>query len=758
MKNTVLFSLLAIVGTTHHVAAETSPKPNIIHILTDDLGWQDVAAYVRKVQGKEAVYETPNLDRMAEKGRVFMQAYSPCATCAPSRAAYMSGKFTPHTGVLHVTGGLPPRPMRVEQNYFDGHYPARLDLDTPTIARVLGDAGYLTGHIKKWHFGGRNDTWPDPLAYGFEFSWEASSKDYNDTDVWDKDRKNKADYWNGIWKPLDPRHTGFATADPKDPYRTDPNDDDRPLDGVSDLAVKWLDKAKNQGKPFFLNLCPSLVHGPISTRDKKRLRYYCQKMGVPFPQDSGKITEKTSGQVNPYYASMIDGLDWSIGKLLTFLETTDDPRNPGHKLIDNTFLIVSADNGGAEGNFGTRERVADNSPLRGGKSSIYEGGIRIPFLVMGPGVEPGSSSETPVNLIDLFPTFMAIAGADPRGDLDLDGCNILPVILGESNEAKFADGRVRDTLYFTLPTGGCSASTIRTGGWKLHVNHAPEDNGRPSMELFQLYHDDGSVADLGEQTNLIESEPAKRDELLADLKGWLEKFDAQLPYKNTHPLAPGKPLPGADKAPSVIAMSADGKNVSVFFETGPDKSCIVRADLIYTTNGSDLLREKASCEEWFRISAEVGDGVAKTVAPPGMTHGIFYLRDENGFCVSSKKVPHSHGKGGDMKWSITKDSSKCYAWSPGLQSMIATARSASANAEKKGLNTAELSKALESAEKTAARPAEEKPYATAMRNLRHAIRALDVPEAKLSLMNLYTTPKWTGGLGLDSAPMVPKKG
>ncbi|MGA1130470.1 MAG: sulfatase-like hydrolase/transferase, partial [Chthoniobacterales bacterium] len=363
---------------------------------------------------------------MAEKGRMFMQAYSPCATCAPSRAAYMAGQFTPHTGILHVVGGVPPRPMKTDQNYFDGYYPARLALGTPTIAHVLRNEGYLTGHIKKWHMGGPGDKWPDPLAYGFDFSWDAGAKDYNDADVWDKNRKGKMDYWNGIWKPLDPRHKGFATADPDDPYRTDPNDDDRPLDGVSDLAVKWLEKAKDQGKPFFLNLCPSLVHGPISTRDRKRLEHYCEKMGVPFPQDPGKITAKTSGQVNPYYASMIDGLDWSIGKILSFLETTDDPRNPGHKLIDNTYLIVSADNGGAEGNFGTRERVADNSPLRGGKSSIYEGGIRIPFLVMGPGVKPGSSSDTPVNLIDLFPTFMAIAGAAPRSDLDLDGCNILP--------------------------------------------------------------------------------------------------------------------------------------------------------------------------------------------------------------------------------------------------------------------------------------------------------------------------------------------
>jgi len=246
------------------------PQPNIVHILTDDLGWQDVACYYRAVHGKEAVYKTPHMDRIAQNGMRFMQAYSPSATCAPSRAAYMAGQYAPHTGVLHVMGSLPPRAFAPHFPYIDGYYPMRLDLGTPTIAKVLKEAGYLTGHIKKWHIGGRSSGYPDPPAYGFDFSWVAGGKDYNDPDVWDRGMKHKQQYWNGLWLPLNPRHKGFATSDPDDPFRTDPNDDDRPLDGVTDLAVRWLNKAKDQGKPFFLNLCPSLVHGPISTRDRKR--------------------------------------------------------------------------------------------------------------------------------------------------------------------------------------------------------------------------------------------------------------------------------------------------------------------------------------------------------------------------------------------------------------------------------------------------------------------------------------------------------
>ena len=324
------------------------PQPNIVHILTDDLGWMDVACYYRAVHGKQSIYETPNMDRIASGGMRFMQAYSPSATCSPSRAAYMAGQYTIHTGVLHVIGGIAPTPFRADFPYIDGYYPSRLDLDTPVIADVLKDAGYVTGHIQKWHLGGRSNGYPDPVAYGFDFGW-TDGKDYNDPEVWDKNMKHKHEYWSGVWLPNYPnRLQGFGTSDPDDPFRVDPADDDRPFDGVSDLAVRWLDKVKDQDKPFFLNLCPSFVHGPICTRDRKRLEYYCKKMGMPFPATPGKVTDKVDGQVNPYYASMIDSLDWQVGKILSFLETTGDPRNPGHKLIDNTYLIVSSDNGGAE--------------------------------------------------------------------------------------------------------------------------------------------------------------------------------------------------------------------------------------------------------------------------------------------------------------------------------------------------------------------------------------------------------------------------
>ncbi len=399
-------------------------------------------------------------------------------------------------------------------------------------------------------------------------------------------------------------------------------------------------------------------------------------------------------------------------------------------------------NGAAEGKFGTQERVADNSPLREGKSTVYEGGLRVPVMVQGPGIKAGSVSDTPINLIDLFPTFLHMAGAEPGAHLDLDGCNILPIMKGEATEAKFADGRVRDTLYFTLPVGKTSSSAIRKNGWKLVLNHTPEHNGRPAIEFFKLYDEDGSVRDLSETKNLADIQPEKRDELLTDLNVWFEKYDAQLPYKNSYVSAQGKALPGADKVPSIVKLVERGNKLEAHIETGAGKSSVVSGILVYTTNGSDMLRDNPNFEEWFRAPATVADGVATAIAPPGMTHAIFCLRDENGFLVKSKATPPYVGPGGDRRWTIARDPKDAYAWRPGLISLVNTGVSAEKTAKQAGINTTPLRSSLRQARGLLKQPVEEKSYALAMRNLRREIRALDVAEAKLPDLNHFQTERW----------------
>ena len=735
------------------------PKPNIVHILTDDLGWMDPACYYRDVRGKESIYETPNMDKLAKGGMRFMQAYSPAPVCAPSRAAYLSGQYGAHNGILHVMGGRLARPYHTIHAYGEPFYPSRIPIATPTIPRLLKEAGYVTGHIQKLHVGGRSNGYPGPLAYGFDFGWQGGpGTPYNDPELWDTSDPKRADF-NGIWTPLRPdRVSNFPSShDPKARWSLD--EDDRPFDSVVDLSVRWMEKIKD--KPFFLNFCPSFVHGPFSTRDRKRLEYYCEKMGVPFPTDPGLIAEgMPPRQANPYYAAMLDSLDWQIGKLLTFLETTDDPRNPGHKLIDNTYVILSSDNGGlaqspvAHGKGkGQRERITDNTPLRGGKLEVYEGGLRIPFIVQGPDVEAGSKNDTPINLIDMFPTFMAMAGI--RGQkvehrngnreettLDLDGCNVLPLMLGKDNKARFVDGRARASIFFHYPSPLPSSSVIRKGGWKLLLYHGVGmDPTRPEIQLFKLYNDDGSLNDLGESTNLAHKNPEKLEELLKELKTWLAKYDAPLPYRN--PRTPGRTHPHNDRVPEVTGRSIHGNRIQMSFETGVDKAKIVEAKLIYTTNGSEFLRDHAGYEEWLEAPASLGNGIASAIAPPGMTHGVFYLRDENNYQVNSEWIPPYDGPTGKagIGAELLEDG---YAYRPGLLSLIKTAVSAETSARKAGQNSSALAMEIKVARAIVKTPVEERSYAVSMRNLRYQIRSLDVPQAKLPVLNQFTTKRWSG--------------
>jgi arylsulfatase A-like enzyme len=723
-------------------------QPNIVHILTDDLGWIDVAANYRVVRGEESIYETPHMDRMVASGMRFMQAYSPAPVCAPSRAAYMAGQYTPNAGVLNVMGGRLARPWHTVHSHGEPFYPSRLPIARTTIADALKESGYVTAHIQKWHLGGRSNGYPGPIAYGFDFSWRGGpGTHYNDPELWDPTDKKRADF-NGIWAPLQPnRVSNFPSShDPKDRYALD--EDGRPFDSVLDLSLRWMEKVRQQDKPFFLNFCPSFVHGPFSTRDRKRLEYYCEKMGVPFPTDPGLIAEgMPARQANPYYAAMLDSLDWQIGQLVAYLEATDDPRNPGHKLIENTYVILSSDNGGLEQSpvkngegKGQRERITDNTPLRGGKLQVYEGGLRIPFIVQGPQVPAGGVNHTPINLIDLFPTFMAMAGDEPPADLDLDGCNILPLMQGDADTAKFSDGSVREAMFFHHPSPLPSSSIIRKGGWKLLRYYAVGfDKKRPEIQLFKLYNDDGSDCDLSESINLADSYPDKRDELLNELNTWLQATNAARPYRN--PRTPSQKWPGNDRVPEVISRSVDGNRLEVRFETGAAKAKIIEAKLVYTTNGSKWLCDSLAYEEWFEAPATLGDGIATAIAPPGMTHAVFYLRDENDYQVNSEWIPPYDGPTGEagIGVSLLKDG---YAFRPGLISLIKTAVLAQTNAQESGQDITALSQAIESANALVVTPIEEQSYVLSMRLLRDAITALDVPEARLPVLNQFITEKW----------------
>ena len=704
-------------------------QPNIVHIMVDDLGWQDVACYYRDYHTDEPFYETPHLDRMASRGVRFMQAYSPAMTCAPSRAAFMTGQYTPHNGVYHVNmGGQIPRARRDTAEMLDPYYVGRIMPGKPVIAEELKRAGYTTAHVGKWHLSGRAD-YPMPIDVGFDFSYDQRHQ-YNDPDIYDINDPKMANYSGLFAQPKDRLKDAFS--DPRFPFL----DDDRPYDSMVDLSTRWIEKVGSGSKPFFLNLCPNLVHGPVMTRDKKRLAYYCNKLGIPFPTDPGAISDpRKPGHHNPYYASAVDSVDWIIGQIVSKLETTDDPRNPEHKLMDNTFVVVSSDNGAAQQlrNWKTHdgqlhfEKVSDNAPLREGKGWAYEGGCRIPLIVMGPGIPSDSvNNSTPVNLIDLFPTFLAMADRAYDPNLDIDGCNILPVMTGDAHDAIHTDGSVRDTLYFHYPVLNGAFSTIRRGPWKLLLNTGNPMNPAPAVQLIRLYHDDGTEADLSETTNLSKQAPRVTHRLLADLNQWLQTHGAGQPYRSAA-FKRGS-LSGQKNVPAVINRGIDGSRIWMTFETGRAKSSIVDAFLLYTINPGPQ-------EEWFRTTAQLSKSRVEATAPPGMTHGVFCLIDENNFLIHSEPIPVMTELGlGKPVSTILKDG---YAWRPGLHSLIATAQLTLQSASEASLNTSALEAALTTAQTAVNQSNPESIDIRIIDNLREQIRSLDVPEAKDPALNWY---------------------
>ncbi len=357
-----LLSLLAVKETTAEEASRPA-KPNVILLLADDLGWQDVKCYDIDAPSP---YETPHIDAFAKKGIQFWQAYSPAPTCSPSRAAILSGDHPARAQMTHVAGGYPPRPHhKTGWSMMAPWYSARMPAETVTIAEALKAGGYTTGHSGKWHISmGHDQGYPQPEDQGFDYTRHS----------------------RGAHTGLPNRLTGFATKAPEDPYRLDENG--FPFNQTTEDAMTFLQD--NKDKPFFLYFATWLVHAPMMTRSELLLNKYCDKLGVELTEEHRKYWKK-EGQTNPFYCAMVEQFDYYCGQLFRYLENTDDPRWPGHKLIENTYVIFTSDNGGMEGD---RNAVyTDNAPLDQGKISVMEGGTRVPLLMARLASGPGDLSR-----------------------------------------------------------------------------------------------------------------------------------------------------------------------------------------------------------------------------------------------------------------------------------------------------------------------------------------------------------------------------
>lgn len=450
------YIFLLLISLLFFYCSKQKKQPNIVFILVDDLGWADV-----KCNFPESFYDTPNIDRLAENGVRFTQAYSANPVCSPTRAALMTGKHPNRVNITDWIPGSDPknRPLLGPQDANE------LALKETTIAEKIKEKGYKTCFIGKWHLGGEGFY---PEDQGFDINIGGHDKG-----------SPPGGYYSPYKNPK-------LKDGPKGEYLTD---------RLTSEGIHFIEE--NQNDPFFLYLAFYTVHTPIQASEKFIEKYKAKReqLGidtVPHRREGDGWTKLL--QENAAFASMVASMDENVGRVLESLKKNG--------LDKNTWVIFTSDNGGLS-TLTRKNAPTSNGPLRAGKGWCYEGGIRVPLIVAGPGVmEPGRTVDQPAVSMDFFTTILNIAGVEHE---DNDGVNLLPVL----TEKKPIE---RDELFWHYPHYHGSAwkpgSALRKGNWKFIVYY--EDN---RTELFNLKDDPGETTDIS----------AANPEKVAELKMILDK-------------------------------------------------------------------------------------------------------------------------------------------------------------------------------------------------------------------------------------------
>jgi arylsulfatase A-like enzyme len=455
-------------------------KPNILLIVVDDLGWKDLSCY-----GSD-FYETPSIDKFAENGIVFTQAYAPSPVCSPSRASILTGKYSSRVGVTDWIGA------HASGKLIDAPYSNHISSEHKTIAQFLKSQDYSTWHVGKWHLG-EKDYYPE--RYGFDINIGGCNIGH-------------------------PNHGYFS------PYKIETLEDGEEgeylTDRLTNEAINLIGShVKSNNNPFFLNLWHYAVHTPVQVENKYSSQFTEKsektglnkiepfEIGDKFPcthkKDEHIIRRKV--QSDPYYAGMLRNLDDNFKRIIEALKKL--------KIINDTIIIFTSDNGGlstAEGS------PTCNLPLSEGKGWIYDGGVRIPLIVSNSRLfKSNVKSNEIVNLIDLMPTIIDLIGV-PFIESEFDGISIL-------EHLKSGDKLDERHIYWHYPhygnQGGTPCSCVRSGNYKL-IEFFEDSH----IELYDLDNDIGEINDLSE----VFCEKAEMMHSL--LKKWQIQNNVKLPEIN----------------------------------------------------------------------------------------------------------------------------------------------------------------------------------------------------------------------------------
>ncbi|MGP1993176.1 arylsulfatase [Zobellia laminariae] len=438
----------------------SNAKPNIVYILADDLGYGDLSSYGQKK------FNTPHIDKLAEKGMLFTQHYSGSTVCAPSRSALLTGMHTGHTVVRGNKEIMP-----------EGQYP--LPDNTFTMAEAMQKAGYATGAFGKWGLGFPGSE-GDPLNQGFDtffgYNCQRLGHNYYPDHLWaNKDSlvlkgnlgKNKGTYAPGL---------------------------------IHEKTLEFIEL--NKDNPFFLYVASIIPHAelaaPEEIMEKNRGKFPPETPyeGVDDGPEFNQGPYRSQKEPHTAFVSMVQLLDAQVGEIVAKLEELG--------IADNTVVVFTSDNGPHTEGGADPEYFDSNGPFRGTKRDLYEGGIRVPMIAAWPGkIRPGSTTELVSAFWDVFPTFSEIAGIEtPEG---LDGISFLPTLLGHEDLQKN-----HEYLYWEFHERG-GRQAIRKDNWKA-VKYDVFGGADVAIKLYDL------TTDIGEQNNVAEKNP----EVIKEMKTLFE--------------------------------------------------------------------------------------------------------------------------------------------------------------------------------------------------------------------------------------------
>lgn len=473
---------------------KTYRQPNIIFIMADDLGWQDVGFM------GSGWFETPNLDALAKQSLVFNQAYM-YPTCSPSRAALLTGRQSFRTGIYNV----PVLDRGNKENSIFSRW--TLEKKHPTYAEPLRVSGYKLIHIGKWHVVG-----PDPDSEQFYPFEQKLSQPRNGDLTWLSKHQEAeiAQYYptgrgfhenvGGTWwgDPARGYDLGYKSESGgykvpfKNPFIKEKEGDEWLTDRLTDEAIDFIER--NKEGPFFVNLHYYAPHRPTVPRNQEWLEKYMDKSPDTLTGQGQTRLKEISA-----YGTMVESIDENVHRIVEYLDESG--------LSEDTIIIFTSDNG-----FNALQST--NNRLRGAKGTIYEGGLRVPALAYWPGTIQPATIDTPISGLDYFPTFLELAGIKNYTET-LDGDSILSLLKGQVMQGRTLFWHLAGQ-YKNLP-----CSIIRKGDWKLIQFLLDGD-----LELYDLKND------LKESKNLVNEKPEIAEKLLDELALWRKKHQVPLPLSS----------------------------------------------------------------------------------------------------------------------------------------------------------------------------------------------------------------------------------